>query len=313
MNTIKGYFSLLNQLQIEGDAAEIQTFFHHNDLCRKEVDRIERGREDFVSRHAKPVKCKTIIRNIQILSEDRAKVDLVLNNYLWKLYHIDHHFFEQEDEQCHQIRLQEKNGNWYIESDFLIGSEGSGNIRQMEPQGQEDPVNLDLSANQGSGSYNRAKVKRYAEIWWNQYNPTYPKFEVDCTNYVSQCLHAGGLPMEFSKNRSTGWWVQGKANWSYSWSVANSLMIYLAGGNPQKRRKAELKSSADQLMVGDVICYDWNGDGNYQHNTIVVSKDANGMPLVNAHTTNSRHRYWEYRDSHAWTKNTQYKFIHILG
>jgi len=32
---------------------------------------------------------------------------------------------------------------------------------------------------------------------------------------------------------------------------------------------------------------------------------------VNAHTISSRHRYWEYKDSPAWTKDTRYRFLHI--
>lgn len=50
-------------------------------------------------------------------------------------------------------------------------------------------------------------------------------------------------------------------------------------------------------FIGDVICYDWEGDGRFNHNTIVTAYDADGQPLVNAHTQNSLHRRWEYRDS----------------
>lgn len=70
-------------------------------------------------------------------------------------------------------------------------------------------------------------------------------------------------------------------------------------------------SSPDQLTYGDVICYDFEGDGRWDHTTIVTAKDAYGMPLVNAHTNNSRHRYWSYEDSMAWTENTKYKFFRI--
>ncbi len=49
----------------------------------------------------------------------------------------------------------------------------------------------------------------------------------------------------------------------------------------------------------------------FDHTTIVVAKDADGMPLVNAHTDNSRHRYWSYEDSTAWTPNIKYKFFHL--
>ena len=71
--------------------------------------------------------------------------------------------------------------------------------------------------------------------------------------------------------------------------------------------------SPEDLMIGDVICYDFDGDGRFQHTTIVVAKDENNMPLVNAQTANSRMRYWAYEDSTAWTPNIKYKFFHIVS
>ncbi|MCA0969785.1 amidase domain-containing protein [Halobacillus litoralis] len=159
-------------------------------------------------------------------------------------------------------------------------------------------------------SYNRREAVRYADRWWDSYNPAYRHFEVDCTNYISQCLRAGGAPMWGQPNRSKGWWY-GSGNWSYSWAVAHALRWYLSGS--RKGLTATEVSSADQLSLGDVICYDFEGDGRFNHNTIVVKKDANGMPLVNAHTSNSRHRYWAYEDSTAYTPSIQYKFFHIDG
>ncbi len=72
-----------------------------------------------------------------------------------------------------------------------------------------------------------------------------------------------------------------------------------------------LEYSLQQEGYATVICYDFEGDNRWDHNTIVVAKDANGMPLVNAHTNNSRLRYWTYEDSAAWTPNIQYKFFQI--
>ncbi|MFD1849947.1 amidase domain-containing protein [Oceanobacillus bengalensis] len=157
-------------------------------------------------------------------------------------------------------------------------------------------------------SYDRRAAVQYAERWWNSYNPEYRTFDVDCTNYVSQCLRAGGAPMRGAPNRENGWWYSGD-NWSFSWAVAHSLRWYLAGSN--QGLKGKEVESAEELIPGDIICYDFQGDGRWDHNTIVVSKDAYGMPLVNAHTDNSRHRYWSYEDSTAWTPNIQYKFFRI--
>ncbi|ARI78217.1 amidase domain-containing protein [Halobacillus mangrovi] len=159
-------------------------------------------------------------------------------------------------------------------------------------------------------SYNRREAVRYAERWWDSYNSAYKHFDLDCTNYISQCLRAGGAPTWGLPNRARGWWYTGK-NWSYSWAVANSLRWYLSGS--RQGLTAKEVSSADQLTPGDVICYDFEGDGRFDHNTIVVKKDSDGMPLVNAHTTNSRHRYWAYEDSTAYTPNIKYKFFIIGG
>ena len=75
--------------------------------------------------------------------------------------------------------------------------------------------------------YDREAAVWYADRWWNDRNPEYPVFDVDCTNYVSQCLRAGGAPMHGAPNREFGWWIQG-STWSFSWSVSHSLRWYLA-------------------------------------------------------------------------------------
>lgn len=157
-------------------------------------------------------------------------------------------------------------------------------------------------------TYDRLAAVKYAERWWNSYNPEYKAFPVDCTNYVSQCLFAGSAPMYGTPNRDKGWWYEND-NWSFSWAVAHSLRWYLSGSTHGLKGKEV--SSAKELYPGDVICYDFEGDNKWDHTTIVVAKDSDGMPLVNAHTNNSRHRYWTYEDSAAWTPDIQYKFFKI--
>ncbi len=169
-----------------------------------------------------------------------------------------------------------------------------------------DPVLRDTTEQRFT--YDRHAAVQYAEHWWNSYNPAFRVFDVDCTNYVSQCLLAGGAPMRGMPVRDQGWWYKGD-NWSFSWAVAHSLRWYLSGSTQGLKGKAMERPEA--LIPGDVICYDFAGDGRWDHNTIVVAKDAEGMPLVNAHTDNSRNRYWSYEDSMAWTPNIQYKFFRI--
>lgn len=165
------------------------------------------------------------------------------------------------------------------------------------------------TSNRAPFYYDRLKAVQYADTWWNEYNPAYQKFENDCTNFISQCLRAGGAPVRGMPNRSSGWWYSGKS-WSYSWAVAHALKLYLE--NSKMGLRTRLVSSPEELLLGDVICYDFEGDGRYNHNTIVTAKDVYGMPLVNAHTTDSRHRYWSYEDSTAYTSNIKYRFYTIV-
>ncbi|MRX74048.1 CHAP domain-containing protein [Bacillus lacus] len=156
--------------------------------------------------------------------------------------------------------------------------------------------------------YDRSLAVQYAERWWNSSNSKYKNFDVNCTNFVSQCLHAGDAPTRGYPKRSSGWWMQ-NSSWSYSWTVAHSMKHYFQQSTAGLR--ATEVFSARELIPGDVICYDFQGDGRYDHTTIVVAKDKNSMPLVNAQTYNSRMRYWAYEDSTAYTPNIQYKFFHI--
>ncbi|KIL37408.1 hypothetical protein SD71_01745 [Cohnella kolymensis] len=162
--------------------------------------------------------------------------------------------------------------------------------------------------------YRRESAVAYAERWWNEGNPNYETFDVNCTNYVSQCLFAGGAAMNYTGRRESGWWYKGRSKdqelWSYSWAVANALQHYLAAPRAAGFR-AEAVDSPEQLHLGDLICYDFDGNGRFQHNTIVTAFTPDGMPLVNANTVSSRHRYWDYRDSYAWTEQTRYRFFHI--
>ncbi|MGP4042447.1 amidase domain-containing protein [Gracilibacillus sp. D59] len=168
---------------------------------------------------------------------------------------------------------------------------------------------VEVDQNQVRFAYDRRAAVQYAERWWNDANPAYHFFEDnDCTNYISQCLRAGGAPMNGAPNRSKGWWYQNN-NWSYSWSVANAFRWYLSGAT--SGLKGTELSDPKNLLLGDVICYDFQGDGRWDHTTIVVAKDSQNMPLVNAHTNNSRHRYWTYEDSAAWTPDCNYRFFRI--
>ncbi|MED3643165.1 amidase domain-containing protein [Caldifermentibacillus hisashii] len=262
-----------------------------------ECSKIERKKECLANRHGEIVKAKST-GHITDKMNNGDHTDIYYNVHFQYLIKQEKRYYIEEE-------VEKRKAHFY-KSTLLTDEE------IFETPAFEIPeIKIDRHENleRISYHYDRRKAVQYAERWWNDYNPQYHKFDVDCTNYISQCLHAGGAPMRGFSNRSSGWWYNGNS-WSYSWSVAHSLRWYL--GTSKVGLRAREVSDPGELQLGDIICYDFEGDGRFNHTTIVTAKDAYGMPLVNAHTTNSRMRYWSYEDSSAYTDNIQYKFFTII-
>ncbi|MCL6594332.1 MAG: amidase domain-containing protein [Alicyclobacillus sp.] len=160
-------------------------------------------------------------------------------------------------------------------------------------------------------TYDRIRALRYADLWWNRAHPGFVFLADDCTNFASQCLWAGRLPMSYHASRAVGWWYrwgqsQQPPAWSYSWTTAHALFLYLT-----LRAGAEEKADARELRIGDLVFYDWDGSGRLHHTTVVTDFDHAGDPLVNAHTVASYRRHYRYLDSRAWTPQTRYRFVHL--
>lgn len=266
------------------------------------LETLERKKWSLQERNAEIVKARAKGAIDRVDEQDDVQEVYYWLHHHWLIRQKDHFYVEEA--------LEKRKAEFYREQ--LMDDA----ILPLDESAPEDPASTtldELDVNdpviRAPFTYDRRKAVQYAERWWNSYNPKYEQFENDCTNFISQCLHEGGAPMRGYPNRGSGWWMQNN-NWSYSWSVAHSLKNYLANSTTGLRAKEV--SSARELKLGDVICYDFEGDGRYNHNTIVTAKDANGEPLVNAHTYNSRNRYWAYEDSTAYTPNIRYTFFTIV-
>ncbi|MED0678198.1 amidase domain-containing protein [Aneurinibacillus thermoaerophilus] len=276
-----------------------------------------RRRQQLSARNARPLKSRLQLSGIQIEKEGTTEIIVRVEANEWYAYQLENQWYEQEKEVRTRIVLRKCEENWVVEQEEpIVAHLNAWESEALEVLclGGNDKYEVEDGSEHGLRyTYDRLQAVRYAEAWWDGYNPQFRHFDVDCTNFISQCLYAGGIPMRYTGNKATGWWYRGgnspSAQWSHSWAVAHSFRWYLEKGG---HIKTEVKTSAGELSLGDVICYDFDGDGRWQHSTIVVAKDSQGMPLVNAHTTNSRHRYWDYHDSTAYTPRIQYRFFHIL-
>lgn len=329
--SLYGYVDQVNKGRVEPGVAPHFSMVSDPGFVKEQAARCRRLAEWYTDRGITPLRGETGVKTLKIVRQSPEEVlaEVVLHSALYyEKGGMRHREDAVESERLHFVH----DGGWEIAAvERKIPERSAARARELEPAGRiskwgevmpsPQPSQPLLNRNILSGAsgaretrYDRNKAAQYADRWWKEYNPEYEVFEVDCTNYVSQCLFAGGAPIHYTGRRETGWWYKGYSGkqewWSFSWAVSDSLQRYLAESRSSGLR-AEAMDRAEQLQPGDVIFYDWDGNGHYQHSTIVTALDAGGMPLVNAHTVSSRHRYWDYRDSYAWTDKTAYRFFHI--
>ncbi|MEK3732110.1 MULTISPECIES: amidase domain-containing protein [Paenibacillus] len=323
-NALYTYVNQYNQNRIDYSSGLKEQIVTDLDYLMERGERQSRLAAWFEERGVLPLKSETRAKLQRVVheTEDSVTVDVRLHSLF---YYDKRGVTHREDTiQLERLTLVRDGDSWLIVGIERLSDERhpAWNLEaKTEASGGEPLPSIPLLNNRvyaggshpRSGRYDREAAAAYADRWWDSGNPEFAVFDVNCTNYVSQCLFAGKAPIHYTGKRETGWWYKGYINkrewWSYSWAVSNSLAIYL--GTSASGLRGELVERPEQLMLGDVILYDWNGDGAYQHSTIVTAFDAEGMPLVNAHTVSSRHRYWDYRDSYAWNDRTQYRFYHI--
>lgn len=133
-------------------------------------------------------------------------------------------------------------------------------------------------------------------------NPAYVYYDGnDCTNFVSQCLRAGGCENDY--NYSHPWWYANRES-SICWAVAHSLYWYIRINTIENRFgiKADTYSisSNDQyaekiagkVVLGDIIQYK-NFQDRIQHSAVITAfSSVTGEPLVCQHTFEGKNVSW---------------------
>jgi Putative amidase domain len=185
-----------------------------------------------------------------------------------------------------------------------------------------------------STGYSGASAAAYADTHWSSYNKTYPSFANkggDCTNFVSQSIYAGGIQMRTSPTYSgnAAWYMLGSRHGSWSWSVswinAQDNSIFLLQHLPGVTQVATYYGSqvgpgqtpATNASQGDVVLYDWNNDGVFDHEAIISASDGKNSSgttnwdLVDAHTNNRYHQYWTLSAYNTQWATTRVIVLHI--
>lgn len=195
--------------------------------------------------------------------------------------------------------------------------------------------------------YNIYNAASYAESYCGSsenpygkgYNPNYYALDSDCTNFVSQCLLAGGYKMHgsYGKNQPTKsektikeWYhyKEKKNNGEYMYRYTTSwvcvqqyynirplnlgLYYYIKKNVKTAKMHKKVKFNAKKwlkdynLMIGDIVQMDTNKDGKYDHSIIITKIRGNNIYYC-GHTNN------EYNASlnGLAEKNPKYKYVII--
>lgn len=153
--------------------------------------------------------------------------------------------------------------------------------------------------------YNRQLANEYAEKWAYGRNPKYLDFATlggDCTNFISQCLFAGGMIMNYTP--TFGWFYNNGNSKSPSWTGVEQLYNFLV---TSKTRRGPFGETCEifEVQTGDIIQLSF--DGEVFSHSLFVNENTNGEIFVSTHTFDAFHRNL---DSYYFNKA---RAIHILG
>jgi len=100
---------------------------------------------------------------------------------------------------------------------------------------------------------------------------------------------------------------------STSWINANDNSTFLGASLPATKvgtytGLGPTVTQASGASQGDVISYDWNGDGVVDHQAVVVTSDGQS---VDAHTNNRYHAYWTLAQYNAQWQTTIITVYHV--
>lgn len=141
--------------------------------------------------------------------------------------------------------------------------------------------------------YNRNAAYEYARKWWNKTNPKYLNFHGlggDCTNFTSQCVHAGGITMDLEKPYIWKYFssehnsTSERIGRSSSWTSVMEFRKYAQLNTFGKGLRAEIGHDLKVVERGDIVQIE------DEHSTLVVNniykQDQLIDILISSHSDN---------------------------
>lgn len=127
----------------------------------------------------------------------------------------------------------------------------------------------------------------YAFRHWDDYNTGYfgdfNEWGGDCMNFVSQTLLARGWAV------NPEWFNNAQVDWADSFVHVPSFDEWLSA-RPEYGAERLDYAERDRAKVGDVVVFDWDGDGSLDHSQVISRiTDDTGIEMV-GHNVDSTYR-----------------------
>ncbi|MDQ0228399.1 amidase domain-containing protein [Metabacillus niabensis] len=258
--------------------------------------------------------------NNYIIEQMNTDADKNLANH--KDYHLICAYFA---EYLHRLSLEEAKAEAEIQGSFKTMQSQSDEFQlnnevkettlgemKEEIQKEELAAELEKKSNfstMATGTINVGNARKYAEKYYKNYNTAYPKYPLDCTNFVSQILLAGGKRLVGTSTTTLvkdtkAWFIMKRPDNTFSrstsWTVVTDLYSHLVRtqGSYTNSTKSHIIKNAKS---GDVIQFKKKGADRYSHSMWVYEKQNSNL-LLSGHTDNYLKRsfnaitaYYEYR------------------
>ena len=127
-------------------------------------------------------------------------------------------------------------------------------------------------------NYNREKAVDYAETWTDGEavirNAEWPLYDGNCQNFVSQCLFAGGVPMDATGANQWKWCgnaintAQKMAGRSASWAGVDDFYNYSKYNDDKGGLVAQVDASLCKAQPGDIL--QLGAFGEWYHSVIIT-------------------------------------------
>ena len=142
--------------------------------------------------------------------------------------------------------------------------------------------------------YDRQRALEYAREWALSRNPLFFDFTGrggNCTNFVSQCLLAGGCVM--NPTDTFGWYYVSASDRSPSWTGVRELYDFLTGSGDfpavmERIGPIGMQIGRERAQIGDIIQLA-NESGAFYH-SLLISGFSDGDILVCAQSDNALDR-----------------------